>query len=1106
MDTVKIPTKKHSLQAVCLTLLFLMSLAAPCGAAKADEYRAVLEEHWMRMLSPEEDLRYQKLKDMSQESYGAVDGNRHENWGFYTDKYDYPWWEVDLGKNVPVGRMDIYNARNGPERAHDLQILFSTDYENWEMVYDNKKKPFDGGKKGDKPLTVRFDGKTARWVRLTLTKKIYFHLSEVEVYAKGDDETNIALGQYARQSSLSGRSRAHCPEPIPQPPLPPEVARRMANPKLKYRSYLTAAEIQKWLDIADRTFEYIGDSGINTGRQKQKLEQLKKRWGTEKSPDGKLTKPTLTKDQYVDFYLELRHLRREVLFSHPALDIEDLLINRNAPTMYSHNGDQHVGRHSRPGPGLTILENWKTDISARPMLPEGMLPKGGYRNPDLHFDADKVVFAFCDHTYSEDKKELRYFLYEAALDGSSVRQLTGTKDDPFETSGSRVTALIEDNDPCYLPDGDIMFISARCQSYGRCHGGRYNPAWVLYRMTPGGNNIRQVSFNNENENEPAVLNDGRIVFTRWEYTFRHEMYFHMLWWCRPDGTEISNFYGADTVHPMMVVEAAAVPGSDKVVAIAQGHHSYNTGTVILIDPKLGENGEEPLTHITPETPYSETRGWPKPHYSHPYPVNEELFFVSRANHRVHPQSAKEPPANNRAIYLIDSFGGREFIYEDREVASVSPIPIRKRKRPMVWPTQVTPKQEYGTLFVQNAYVTRKSNDPDGIIRPGMIKAIRVVELGNQPRAMPTGISSMNYSVLPKRILGTVPVGPDGSAFFKVPANTSIFLQTLDENGMAILTEKTFQYLQPGENRSCVGCHEEPGTAPSPAAMSKMAKHKPLDLTPPAGPAYIGGNSFHRSVQPVLDRYCIRCHGLEKKQKEISFIGDGDHVPEGLYGFLKDRDIFTDGMMAIVRRGDHNVGYKPFMAGHDKNGRDKNASVPRRFFAYSNRVAHMLTGNRELAGEKFFDAHKKLKLDPESIMQVIEWMDLNCQGCGDLFPNKIEKRKLDQEKMAKVKAYASELFGEKFAGAPDRALINPAQPDQSRVLLAPLPVDKGGWGQLSGYRGVNDERFKKMAQLIEAAIIRQPNENTLGWYPTLEMGAADGWVLESRKRFFESLGR
>ena len=821
---------------------------------------------------------------------------------------------------------------------------------------------------------------------------------------------------------------------------------------------------------------------------------------------NRLTAASNDVDKYLAVYAELKAERLKFLSSQTALDFDSILINRNPPPGYSHNGDQHLGRHSRLGKGLTILTGWKSGKPKVKTILEGKMPPGSYRNPDLSYDGKRVLFAFCDHT-EEDKKLRRFFIYEAAIDGSWVRQLTGTKRDKFQTWDNRATVLIEDNDPCYLPDGDIMFVSTRCQSYGRCHGGRYNPAWTLYRMKADGSGIRQVSFNNENEYEPAVLNDGRIVFTRWEYTFRHEMFFHMLWWCRPDGTEVSNFYGADTLHPMMVVEATPIPGSHKIVATAQGHHSYNTGTTIVINPRLGENGEKPVTRITTETPYSESpgSGWPKPHWSHPYPVNEELFFVSRANHRVYKQGML-PPLNNRAIYLVDSFGGREFIYEDPKIASFSPIPIRKRKRPPVLPSRAMPGQEHGTLFVQNVYLTR--NDPDGVIKPGMIKAIRLNALGVQGRAMRSGLSPTNYSVLPKKVLGTVPVGPDGSAFFKAPANTALQLQILDKNGMAILTEKSFFYLQPGENRSCVGCHEPAGTAPIAGSVAKMARSKPMDVTPPAGPDYPGGNSFYRSVQPVLDRYCIKCHGLEKKEKDINFINDGPVEPKGLPRWYRShqRRVQSEGIIVFANHGNHQAGYKPYMAGKDKDKRDWNVSVPRRFFAYTNTIAQMLAGNEELAGKKYFAAHKNIKMDADSYMRIIEWLDLNCQACGDLFPNKVEERTLDATKMAVVKAYARELFGARFAAGSDYALVNPVQPDESRVLMAPLSIAKGGWGQFKGYSSKDDAKFKKMASLAAAAIVRLPNENTRGWFPTLKMGGADKWVLEDRVLFYETLGR
>ncbi len=829
--------------------------------------------------------------------------------------------------------------------------------------------------------------------------------------------------------------------------------------------------ISEYPDLISKTIEHVSKtvpSVVAAEKEREKLEKL-----LQASLDDL--------DKYLAVHRAMKALRLRILSRLPALDFDSILINRNPPPLYSHNGDQHLGRHSRIGKGLTILTGWKSGKPKVKTILEGKMPPGAYRNPDLSYDGKRVVFAFCDHT-EKDAKLRRFFLWEAAIDGSWVRQLTGTKRDKFETWNNRATVLIEDNDPCYLPDGGIVFISARCQSFGRCHGGRWNPAWTLHRCDKNGDNIQQLSFGNENEVEPAVLNDGRIVFTRWEYTNRHEMYFHKLWWCRPDGTGVAHFFGNDMIVPHQFLEATPIPGSHKIVATGQGHHSYNTGTTVVIDTNIGENGEEAITHITPETPYSESHGWPEPHYSHPYPLSENIFLASRANHRVHSQGSVPPPAD-RGIYLIDSLGGRDLIYEDPEVASFSPIPIKPRKRPPILPSTLQPyAAPYGTVFLQNAYLTRVENDPKGVIKPGMIKALRVIALGVQPRNSRASCTMTVPNDLPKKVLGTVPVDEDGSAVFKVPANVALQVQTLDEDGMAILTLKSQFYLQPGEQKSCVGCHEPVGTTPSMRSVTKMSRMTPMDLKPAAGPQYKGGMSFARTVQPVLDRYCIKCHGLEKTEKDVNLT------------YLKNRGPYPQSLQEIVKRGEHRVGDKGYMNGKYKGTNvTYNISHPRKFFAYSNKVAHMLA-----KGDK---NHKKLiDVDRESYMRIIEWLDLNGQCFGDLFPNRIEDRRFDAGKLKELNSYIKQMFGDKIAGQPEYTLVNVAQPDESRILMMPLPVSEGGWGQIKGFKSKDDPAYKKMVELVEGCFKRRSNENTNGWEPTWDMGAGVKWVIDARAKY------
>jgi len=157
-------------------------------------------------------------------------------------------------------------------------------------------------------------------------------------------------------------------------------------------------------------------------------------------------------------------LRRRIILSHPLLDFQRLLINKRPPPGYSHMCDQYLGRHSRPGPGLTILDDWKT-APKETRLFEGKLPEGTTLHPELSFDATKLLFAFCSHE-PKDRRYRSFWIHEMNVDGTDLRQLTGTAKDPRHGWEGRATVLTEDWDPVYLPEGGFVFISTRSQTYG----------------------------------------------------------------------------------------------------------------------------------------------------------------------------------------------------------------------------------------------------------------------------------------------------------------------------------------------------------------------------------------------------------------------------------------------------------------------------------------------------------------------------------------------------------------------------------------------------------------------------------------------------------------
>ena len=785
---------------------------------------------------------------------------------------------------------------------------------------------------------------------------------------------------------------------------------------------------------------------------------------------------------------EIRALRRRLIFSHPALNFDRLLASqRGIPyTCAPHMVDQYTGRCSRPGPGLVVIEDWKNSPRKREPL-KGKLPLGAVLNPDLHWDGERVIFAFCDHTAKRPAAavgvaaptvlagaargkigeiirkldpenplfkdaagtydpnpvaHLRYFIWEAAVDGSWVRQLTGTPQDKMETWCGRQTSLIEDADPCYLPDGGFAFNSTRCQSFGRCHWGRYTPAFLIYRADGDGSNIRQLSFGEANEWEPAVLNDGRLVYTRWDYINRNAVWYQSLWTMKPDGTGTAHFYGNYTMHPGVQAETQPIPDSHVVVATAAAHHYITAGSLILIDTHKGEDGPAPLTRLTPEIPWPESEGWNLPGcYAAPYPVNDTLFFASFSPESLRQTESERtttnpwgawPTPKAYGIWLVDSLGGRELIYQDPEIGTFTPIPIRKRVRPPVIPSVLPPAEtapDFGVCYVENVYDCREP------LEKGSVKYLRVNELLNQPAAKKCNWNASLDLDLHKRPLGVVPVGEDGSAAFRIPARKPIQLQALNADGMAVFTMRSFIYAQKGEVLGCAGCHEDKMRSRLPQDLAK--RREIVDPQPTLALDYEGGFSFMRTVQPVFDRHCIRCHGLASD-------GKGGNEPLNLIGTQAGPNLISRKLVKWI-----------------ESYQETGASKTNDYFAVASPLTAILK-----------KGHNGITLSKDEWNALIIWMDLNVPhySNGHYGFNCAEQRQSDAEGEKRLRTAIAARFGKEVAAQPYPALVNVAAPEKSRILLAALPLGKGGWDQFDGgFGGTDDPNYQAMLALVQGSI-------------------------------------
>ncbi len=783
-----------------------------------------------------------------------------------------------------------------------------------------------------------------------------------------------------------------------------------------------------------------------------------------------------------DLYLKAHMLRREMAFSHPDMAFEKLLVNLQAPPQYSHQCDQYLGRHQLTSPGLAVLTDWKTAPTADIIL-DGKLPPGACQHPDLSYDAKTILFAFSDHT-EKDRKKRRFWIYECAADGSRVRQLTGTRNDPLAAWDGRRTVLIEDWDPCYLPGGGFIFISTRCQSFGRCHGSRYTPSFMLYRANSDGSRIRQAAFGEANEWEPSVLADGRVIYCRWDYINRNDTHLQSLWTTRPDGTDVRHYYGNHTRKPTMFNEARQIPGTRKVVATAMAHHSYTTGSIIVVDRSTGEDGQEGITRITPEAKWPEAEGFRPQSYCNPWPINEDMFLAAYQPDTVARQGRRQRE-DAYAIFYVDRFGGREFIYHHEGTSATCPIPLRPRPKPRAIPNRLPPdgvkKNLPGIAFVKDVNICRHK-------LPDKIVAIRVNQIINQPTRSKRQPGSVQNEIL-KKTLGTVAVNPDGSVMFAVPAGVPIQFQGLDGNGMAIHTMRSMTYFHPGESQSCIGCHEPAGT--SMRAPKRLAGGTPKKLTPPPGlqKEWEWGLSFTRDVQPVLDRYCIRCHGLKGEcPAGVNLLGE---MTRGKAPHGGAREGTKAYFSLVCRKG---------MVTVAPRNREKDISTPKDYFSHAGKLAHML-----LEGHTDKNGTPRVNLDGDSLQRIVNWLDLNAQCYGKFSHNYREDRKVSKDGEKALRAFVRKTFGDDLAAEPLGALVNCGEETASRILKAPLSRGAGGWGQISGgWSSTADPGYKKALDLVKGVFEPMKRQDICGTCGSFKYGGRCRcgccWIHETREEY------
>lgn len=665
-----------------------------------------------------------------------------------------------------------------------------------------------------------------------------------------------------------------------------------------------------------------------------------------------------------ELYFKVREVKRRILFSNPVLDFGQVLFVDTpypAGSEWRHETRHRLGYMAQPGGRLLVLDGLSPAGTLRQLLPQAPL-HGSFWRPDLSFDGKTALVSFKPHN------EKSFHLYEIGLDGSGYRQLTSG---PYD-----------DLDPIYLPDGHLLFSTTRAHSYVRCMPP--TNAFPLARCDRDGRNIYLLSTNNEPDYLPSLLPDGRVLYTRWEYTDKPLWRAQGLWAMHPDGTQVNVFWGNQSVWPDLLKDARAIPGSRRVMFTGSAHHNWFAGAIGILDPDDGLNFPAGLTKVTADMPWPECGNGPvdpvessKYHaagsysgYYSPYPLSDHDFLVSACR------------SGKFVLYLMDTDGNRELIYEGTHQI-LHAQPVRTRPSPPAltdavdWPTREHKDDPAdGILYSGNVY-----EGAPAVLR-GKARYLRVLSIDaktytywdHRPYASTGPVVSMVQSDGVKRVLGTVPIEADGSVCFKAPSGISLHFQLLDERHRALQTMRSFASLMPGEIRGCTGCHEAHSRAPAYAGRPLALDRPPQTITPP--PWGSDTVSYDRYVQPALDRYCGKCHQGDAPGRQTLDLTrrPGYAMFDEPYVTLTGRP--TWGSKYVTPQNPppgFGIADTILVEGYDKTSPEAYVTpAPMTRLSYRSRLIELASSGQ----------HHGVKLDDESLLRLILWIDTMCPYYGD----------------------------------------------------------------------------------------------------------------------------
>ncbi len=719
---------------------------------------------------------------------------------------------------------------------------------------------------------------------------------------------------------------------------------------------------------------------------------------------------------------------RAAMLANPILDFDRILcVRRRLANPRSAFGGRQIGidnlnaENHMVGPRtgfkneIVVLSNLRGDVKTEVLY----RPADGtsvVRDLDLDFDASRIMF-----TQYKGTNNL-FGVYEIPADArdSSQAVLVSPEDGNYD---------VQWWDASYLPNRDqVVMLGTAAYQFLPCEDGNM-PMAVIYRVDRRTGEVRQLTYEQDSDYTPSVTHDGRILYTRWEYSDIEHYWSRVLMTMNPDGIGQLSLWGSGSFVPTFFHYARCIPGDSHRISMMGGsHHGIaGLGRLFIVDPTLAR--AYPASYDPPDREWGpphhplrmpfktfpkektglvqEIPGWGKdvegdvsdlyaenqfargrPYFTHPWPLSGDYFLATVKGHR----------DALMGLYLVDRFDNVTLIAENPEGLYCDPMPFVERKRPPVIPDRS--KKGATTCSVHIAdihYGPGLSGVPRGTVKKlrlfsyhfnyhktgghssvGWIKC----DGGNAPSVKASIFGYMgpdkdyrdrvesSWDV--KRILGTVDIEEDGSCCFEMPCNVPISLQPLDEKGQAVQLMRSWVVGMPGERVSCSGCHEDNRSSihtTRTIADEQYFKGQMQKIRPTDGDG-VRPWGFANEMFPVVKKYCLSCHGdAEKAPVAKADQGGAEEVKVGRF-----TDYKLSGKRLVMDTPEN--AYRILHPYIRRPGPESELQmlVPMDYHASTSPLVQMLR-----------KGHHGVEMQPEDCLKIYEWIDLNAPFHGKWDP-------------------------------------------------------------------------------------------------------------------------